>query len=61
MSQIRPFLTLLIGFLVSLGVLPQDVADYVQANGDQLLGAVMVLWGLVAFLRNRRDAKAKSG
>jgi hypothetical protein len=55
-NQIRPFLLWALAGLVTLGWLPTAVADFITAQAEALFTATMILWGVVAAWRNRKDA-----
>jgi hypothetical protein len=47
-----------VGFAVGFGWVPQELADAIAANADQIVGAILALWGSInVFLRFKTDTK----
>lgn len=54
---IRPALQILAGILVAAGLIPEGAQEAVVEHGTLVVGGLVVLWGIVAGARNRKEAK----
>lgn len=57
-TLIRGVLTVVTGIATALGVLPAELQETIILNAELAVGAVTVLWGVVATLRGVRKASA---
>jgi hypothetical protein len=57
MTYLRPTLMFCTAALVATGVLPDTATEYMEANADAIIAGLIGVWGLVALIRNRKEAR----
>lgn len=55
---IRPAVQILAGLATAIGIVPNDVSEFIVANAETVAGSLLTIWGVVAAFRNRKAAQA---